>query len=545
MGRGETVLIVTDDAPLAEHIERLLKEKSVSVLSCVDEEEALSIIAQQSSQIILIDTNTTRERSADLCLELRRTAGVDELAILAMVDKTDDDTIINLLVAGADDLINRTIRPLSFKARIDVHLRRIGAGRKLALKVHDSQVLINVTSRLVGSSDILENLFAVALVISEELNVDRCSVVLVRPQRDFGLVVASSDDPNMGNLAIDLDQYPEISAAIDSKKPVIIHDVGKSDLLKDVLQNVQDANVMSVALFPIVRRNTALGVIFLRFFGRQALLEERELVFCQTVANAASIALRNAEILELLKAKTREVEKVQTEAQDRLRDLKRYEDFFISALDGHVVIEQGGEIVFVNPKASEIFQKEASQLVGLPFHRFLLSDEWSKFSRMMSQFIAGKGGRSADFLLSTDLNPNQIVSISAGALFGEEGLMLLTIRDVTEERAMESMLTEAQERLVATEKRAAMTELAGAAAHELNQPLTSVMTSMALLRRLLGQDVTQQRVLTTMEQETERMAEIIRRLTKITSYATKEYVGDAKIIDIYEASSKSPEDGDD
>jgi hypothetical protein len=43
-----------------------------------------------------------------------------------------------------------------------------------------------------------------------------------------------------------------------------------------------------------------------------------------------------------------------------------------------------------------------------------------------------------------------------------------------------------------------------------------------------------------MEQESERMALIIRRLTQITSYTTKNYVGTAKIIDLDIASPEKP-----
>ncbi len=50
-----------------------------------------------------------------------------------------------------------------------------------------------------------------------------------------------------------------------------------------------------------------------------------------------------------VKAKTREMEKVQSEVEDEIRNLKRYEQFFLSGLDGNVVLEQSGNVVFANP----------------------------------------------------------------------------------------------------------------------------------------------------------------------------------------------------
>ncbi|MCU0663622.1 MAG: hypothetical protein MUC50_15000 [Myxococcota bacterium] len=82
------------------------------------------------------------------------------------------------------------------------------------------------------------------------------------------------------------------------------------------------------------------------------------------------------------------------------------------------------------------------------------------------------------------------------------------------------------------EKATAAAELAGAAAHELNQPLTSILTALGLTRRIMPNDARLQQVLETLEQEANRMAEMIRKLSNLTRYATKDYVGAAKIIDL-------------
>ncbi len=530
------MLVVTKDSGLASQVEALLDKIGVSCRDTPDLDGAASILKSKSPQIALVDGSLGGQETIEICAYLRKTVEADRLAIMIVVDNMDDNTVNALLNAGADGLVARSLKPLSFRARVAAHLNRIAAASKHALKVHDSEVLIEVTSRLVGSADLLDNLYDVTMLIAKELNVDRCSVVLVRPQRDLGLVVASSDNPELRSLAIRLDRYPEIASAIDHGVPLIVEDVASSQVLKDVLPSLKDAGVTSVALFPIVRQKEALGVIFLRFSERHDAFEEREIVFCQTVANAASIALRNAEMLELLKAKTREVEKVQTEAQDKLRDLKRYEDFFISALDGNVVLEQSGKVVFANPVALEMMGNNTGDFKGRPFADFLIQEERQEFENLLDEFVHGQTRRSVDFHLQYDQDMERIISISAGSLFGEEGLVLLTIRDITEERVMENRLARARQQLVYGEKRAAMAELAGAAAHELNQPLTSVMTSLAMLRRLLDSDEKRDRVLTTLEQESERMASIIRRLTKITNYTTKDYVGDAKIIDLEGAS---------
>jgi len=83
-----------------------------------------------------------------------------------------------------------------------------------------------------------------------------------------------------------------------------------------------------------------------------------------------------------------------------------------------------------------------------------------------------------------------------------------------------------------SEKQAVAVELAGAAAHELNQPLTSVMGyAQMLLRKLDAGDALVPHVQTILD-EADRMAMIVRKLGSLTRYETKSYVGGAQILDI-------------
>jgi signal transduction histidine kinase len=108
--------------------------------------------------------------------------------------------------------------------------------------------------------------------------------------------------------------------------------------------------------------------------------------------------------------------------------------------------------------------------------------------------------------------------------------------DLRDRLRMEASLSEAREELRQREKQALIAELAGAAAHELNQPLTSVLGYAEIMRRRakLGQPITRETDAIT--SEAERMAEIVRKIGKITKYETKAYVGEAKIIDIEKSS---------
>ena len=81
------------------------------------------------------------------------------------------------------------------------------------------------------------------------------------------------------------------------------------------------------------------------------------------------------------------------------------------------------------------------------------------------------------------------VSISAALVFDDEGREIATVgifSDLRERLHMEERLASAQEKLEVSEKQAVAMELAGAAAHELNQPLTSVMGYAQVLHSQAG-----------------------------------------------------------
>jgi len=134
------------------------------------------------------------------------------------------------------------------------------------------------------------------------------------------------------------------------------------------------------------------------------------------------------------------------------------------------------------------------------------------------------------------------VSLSAALIFeaGQAVGAVIVYTDLRDTIRMEARLAAAQEELEAREKQAIVAELAGAAAHELNQPLTSVMGYAELLKRKLDRDTAAYAASEVIISEAERMAEIVRKIGKITRYETKSYVGAAKILDLDRASDEAP-----
>ena len=133
------------------------------------------------------------------------------------------------------------------------------------------------------------------------------------------------------------------------------------------------------------------------------------------------------------------------------------------------------------------------------------------------------------------------VSLAASIVYedGREIASVGILSDLRDRLRIEQRLQQAQEKLIVTEKQALIAELAGTTAHELNQPLTSVMGYSELLKKKMSPDDSNYRAVDIILREAERMAEIVRKIGRITRYETKAYVGSTQILDL----DKSTTDG--
>jgi PAS domain S-box-containing protein len=127
------------------------------------------------------------------------------------------------------------------------------------------------------------------------------------------------------------------------------------------------------------------------------------------------------------------------------------------------------------------------------------------------------------------------VLLSAGEVVGSDGQAIATIgvfQDLREQMSLKHRLQATTEQLIATEKRAATIELAGAAAHELNQPLTAVMGILELceLRTDLDEDL--RKKLQRAHSQLARMAEIVKALARTSRSRTTAYVGAQRILEL-------------
>jgi len=231
------------------------------------------------------------------------------------------------------------------------------------------------------------------------------------------------------------------------------------------------------------------------------------------------------------------------------RELRRTTEFLNrilnSTVDGIIAANMRGTILLFNQGAERICGYRAGDVIGrMSVRRLYPPGTAREVMRLIRSAEHGGGGRLEPVrrhLLSAS-GEKVPVSISAALVFDDDGREIATVgifSDLRERLHMEERLASAQEKLEISEKQAVAIELAGAAAHELNQPLTSVMGYAQVLMRKLGPDNVHLPMVRTVLDEAERMAAIVRKLGSVTRYETKSYVGGAQIIDLDRATQEN------
>lgn len=232
----------------------------------------------------------------------------------------------------------------------------------------------------------------------------------------------------------------------------------------------------------------------------------------------------------------------QRQMADELRHTKEYLERLIdSSVDAIIAADMKGNVTLFNKAAETVTGYRAEEVVG-KLHVTRLYPEGVAREVMeklrLSEHGAGRLPTSRFEIVSKTgeripVNMTASIILDGSNEIGTVGLFT----DMRDRLNLERKLTDVEARLLESEKNAVIVALAGTAAHELNQPLTSVTGFAELLMRRLKADDPSLRYVETIYKQAERMAEIVRKIGKITRYEPTTYVGTSQIIDLEKASS--------
>lgn len=118
----DKILVVDDDVRLRGLLQRFLEEQGFYVKGVGDAEQMDRALSRELFSLIVLDVMLPGEDGLSICRRLRQRG--DDIPIIMLTAKGDDDERIEGLQLGADDYLGKPFNPQELDARIRAVLRR-------------------------------------------------------------------------------------------------------------------------------------------------------------------------------------------------------------------------------------------------------------------------------------------------------------------------------------------------------------------------------------------------------------------------------------
>lgn len=297
--KNNRILIVDDARTDKVALEDVLRVHGYNVKSAADGAAGLELVRQWQPSVILLDIVMPGKDGIRVCREIREMEGATRPSIIMISSQGEKKVIIDALAKGADDFIIKPFNEGELIARVKAQERINDFYKEVEEDKKNLETMLSITTAMSATLDPLQVLHTIVSEVAAMTNAVRCSIVLVVPGHD-GYVIASHEDPGLKELKIDLDKYPEIRRAFESKMPVALNDMVNNPLMAQVKDQLKGLEEMSALILPIAFNDEVVGTLFLRARRKERGFTKKEVDVCRIVANSAFHAIRNARMFDRL-----------------------------------------------------------------------------------------------------------------------------------------------------------------------------------------------------------------------------------------------------
>ncbi len=304
---------------------------------------------------------------------------------------------------------------------------------------------LSIASTL-NSKEILQTIVA---RVADHIKVKRCSIIRFSDD-GHGLVLAANDDPSAKGIRIELARYPELQEMIRSREACTIRDAKNHPLLNEVREFIVDLDFDTILVIPIHLEQNIIGAIVVRTTCGKTSFSNRELSFCQSIADASANAIKNASMFERVVEESDELREMKEKLEKELKQKTVYEGLFEHASEGLMVLNAAGEPHYVNKSAAETFGYSREQMLKMSLKDFLAEESLQVgIENHINFFLGREFPRKYEVLFKTRAGAKRCVAVSVSNHRLEGNYAIMSFMDVTLEKRDQHLLAEANERLKA------------------------------------------------------------------------------------------------
>ena len=249
-------------------------------------------------------------------------------------------------------------------------------------------------------------------------------------------------------IDIPLTEETILTKAVKEKILFNIEDVTKEPLSDAVL--VQQIGTQAYAVVPLVSRDKVLGVLWVdNYFNRRPITDE-DMKFLTAFSNHVASAIENARLFEQVKLAEQELENIFESISDMVYFVT--EDYVVKSINKAVSRRLGkSPEEIIGKKCYEVFHSMSEPWTKCPHHK-TVETRTSFVEEVEDLFLGGT------------------CIISSSPIFDTAGTFIGTVNIVSDVTELKNL----RERVIKTERMAALGEVVARVAHEIRNPLVSL-----------------------------------------------------------------------
>jgi len=123
------ILVVEDESAIVELLRYNLEREGFRVSVAADGEEALTAIAEDKPDLVLLDWMLPKASGLELCRQIRRKTATRDLPVIMLTARGEEADRVRGLDVGADDYVTKPFSITELMARVKALLRRARPAR--------------------------------------------------------------------------------------------------------------------------------------------------------------------------------------------------------------------------------------------------------------------------------------------------------------------------------------------------------------------------------------------------------------------------------
>ena len=329
VNEAHRVIVAEDDPLVAGALSWLLREQGYLIETAETRDELFAKMTANTPDLVLLD-NDVVQRDAGILSQIRSDERWHDVRVIVTAPFAALEDSGTGLPWGVDDCVSKPFRVPELLGRVRTQLRAASQLRAARAALQDTAAelqrargdavnnrrLIDILHEITGEFSATEIYRILVRRLARSLEISHSSVILAHPGDTVGTVVAAHEDPGVHNIEVRLEHYPEISAALETNRPILVEDTATDKLFTEMrekwVREGRTVDISSVATIPFSIDRSRTGVLFLRTDHSERKLTIEDMEFADVVMRAAVATIRRAQALETTRADNRRLEALAT-----------------------------------------------------------------------------------------------------------------------------------------------------------------------------------------------------------------------------------------